>query len=194
MKKALIITIVMLVALMQLAVAPPTVVVPTSTGQGIDPVLNCSIVTGNAASEIAQIDPDGDYLCYDKIGDGDEWDASDSGWTVDGINYTRSVTTNGNTITITAYLDDGELKSFDWDSTEELGVIMVKAGSGCYLIYTYDGAKGDTGLMAPDGKGVSHTTFGWACGDTQDIPEFPTIALPVVAILGLAFFMQRRKE
>ena len=26
------------------------------------------------------------------------------------------------------------------------------------------------------------------------IPEFPTIALPVAAILGLAFFMQRRKE
>jgi hypothetical protein len=26
------------------------------------------------------------------------------------------------------------------------------------------------------------------------IPEFPTIALPIVAILGLAFFMQRRKE
>jgi hypothetical protein len=26
------------------------------------------------------------------------------------------------------------------------------------------------------------------------IPEFPTVALPVAAILGLAFFMQRRKE
>ena len=28
----------------------------------------------------------------------------------------------------------------------------------------------------------------------QEIPEFPTVALPVAAILGLAFFMQRRKE
>ena len=28
----------------------------------------------------------------------------------------------------------------------------------------------------------------------QEIPEFPTLALPVAAILGLAFFMQRRKE
>ncbi|MDG6244915.1 MAG: PEF-CTERM sorting domain-containing protein [Methanolobus sp.] len=27
-----------------------------------------------------------------------------------------------------------------------------------------------------------------------EIPEFPTIALPIAAILGLAFFMQRRKE
>jgi hypothetical protein len=28
----------------------------------------------------------------------------------------------------------------------------------------------------------------------SEIPEFPTVALPVAAILGLAFFMQRRKE
>ena len=28
----------------------------------------------------------------------------------------------------------------------------------------------------------------------EEIPEFPTIALPVAAIIGLAFFMQRRKE
>jgi hypothetical protein len=28
----------------------------------------------------------------------------------------------------------------------------------------------------------------------ESIPEFPTIVLPIAAILGLAFFMQRRKE
>ncbi|SDF56671.1 PEF-CTERM protein sorting domain-containing protein [Methanolobus vulcani] len=28
----------------------------------------------------------------------------------------------------------------------------------------------------------------------EEIPEFPTIAIPVAAIIGLAFFMQRRKE
>ncbi|MDA0525723.1 PEF-CTERM sorting domain-containing protein [Methanococcoides alaskense] len=28
----------------------------------------------------------------------------------------------------------------------------------------------------------------------EEIPEFPTIALPVAAIIGLAFFMQRRKD
>jgi len=27
-----------------------------------------------------------------------------------------------------------------------------------------------------------------------EIPEFPTLALPVVAILGLAFMFQRKKE
>ncbi|MBN2111170.1 MAG: PEF-CTERM sorting domain-containing protein [Methanosarcinaceae archaeon] len=36
----------------------------------------------------------------------------------------------------------------------------------------------DAGLFAPE----------------QEIPEFPTIALPVVAIIGLAFIFQRRKE
>ncbi|WP_406662562.1 PEF-CTERM sorting domain-containing protein [Methanolobus sp. ZRKC3] len=30
--------------------------------------------------------------------------------------------------------------------------------------------------------------------EQTDIPEFPTIALPVVAILGLAFFFQRRRN
>ena len=30
--------------------------------------------------------------------------------------------------------------------------------------------------------------------NNQEIPEFPTIALPIAAILGLAFFFQRRKE
>ncbi|NPE27892.1 PEF-CTERM sorting domain-containing protein [Methanococcoides sp. SA1] len=29
---------------------------------------------------------------------------------------------------------------------------------------------------------------------TIEVPEFPTIALPVAAIIGLAFFLQRRKE
>jgi hypothetical protein len=31
-------------------------------------------------------------------------------------------------------------------------------------------------------------------GNNQEIPEFPTLALPVMAILGLAFMFQRRKE
>jgi hypothetical protein len=36
--------------------------------------------------------------------------------------------------------------------------------------------------------------YGQASRQVESIPEFPTIALPVAAILGLAFFMQRRKE
>ncbi|MDY0385768.1 MAG: PEF-CTERM sorting domain-containing protein [Methanolobus sp.] len=36
--------------------------------------------------------------------------------------------------------------------------------------------------------------YGQASRGVEAIPEFPTVALPVAAILGLAFFMQRRKE
>ena len=38
------------------------------------------------------------------------------------------------------------------------------------------------------------TIRGSATSDTTAVPEFPTIALPVAAILGLAFFFQRRRE
>lgn len=31
-------------------------------------------------------------------------------------------------------------------------------------------------------------------GNTTEVPEFPTIAVPIAAIIGLAFIMQRRKE
>jgi hypothetical protein len=31
-------------------------------------------------------------------------------------------------------------------------------------------------------------------GGIQEIPEFPTVALPIAAIIGLAFMLQRRKE
>ncbi|WP_406669932.1 PEF-CTERM sorting domain-containing protein [Methanolobus sp. ZRKC4] len=35
--------------------------------------------------------------------------------------------------------------------------------------------------------------YGYNCSNTE-IPEYPTIALPMAAILGLAFVFQRRKE
>ncbi len=38
------------------------------------------------------------------------------------------------------------------------------------------------------------TSYASASREVHSIPEFPTVALPVAAILGLAFFMQRRKE
>jgi hypothetical protein len=31
-------------------------------------------------------------------------------------------------------------------------------------------------------------------GGITEIPEFPTVALPIAAIIGLAFILQRRKE
>ncbi|AFV22902.1 hypothetical protein Mpsy_0693 [Methanolobus psychrophilus R15] len=36
--------------------------------------------------------------------------------------------------------------------------------------------------------------YGYNCPETTEIPEFPTIALPIAAILGLAFIFQRKQE
>ncbi len=36
--------------------------------------------------------------------------------------------------------------------------------------------------------------YGYDCTEDAEIPEFPTIALPIVAIIGLAFIFQRKEE
>lgn len=41
-----------------------------------------------------------------------------------------------------------------------------------------------------DGRDSNHHDF-WG---PQEIPEFPTIALPIIAVLGLAFIFQRRRD
>ncbi|WMW24096.1 PEF-CTERM sorting domain-containing protein [Methanolobus sediminis] len=50
-----------------------------------------------------------------------------------------------------------------------------------------------------DEEGSAWVTVGYCeeddgNGGTQEIPEFPTIALPIAAIIGLAFIFQSRKE
>jgi opacity protein-like surface antigen len=143
---------------------------------------------------------------YDFAYKFDNWDKLEN-WEYNAIDdvYVRSATVNGNTITIMAYMDeeDNELKVFAWKSTSPLGIVMTKAGPDCYLKYVYTDTTEDTGLVAPEEKGVSFAIFGWnddgdgGTGGDDDpvpIPEFPTVALPIAAILGLAFFFQRRKE
>lgn len=52
------------------------------------------------------------------------------------------------------------------------------------------------GGLGIDGEGSKKLGNG-ECGGggiDEEIPEFPTVALPIAAILGLAFFFQRRKE
>jgi len=53
-------------------------------------------------------------------------------------------------------------------------------GSGLVISDYCPGDNGDGGTGGDD--------------DPEPIPEFPTVALPIAAILGLAFFFQRRKE
>ena len=44
------------------------------------------------------------------------------------------------------------------------------------------------------GDETAGIAFDTASRDINSVPEFPTIALPVAAILGLAFIFQRRRE
>ncbi|WP_242492487.1 PEF-CTERM sorting domain-containing protein [Methanolobus psychrotolerans] len=55
---------------------------------------------------------------------------------------------------------------------------------GLSATFNYNGTLGNTQFVISD----------YCPGKNGEIPEFPTIALPIAAILGLAFFFQRRKE
>jgi hypothetical protein len=60
---------------------------------------------------------------------------------------------------ITIVNSDGEM--FDWSATNSIGAVMVKAGTG-YNVYHYDPqAMTGSGLIAYEGRGVSHVTFCW---------------------------------
>ncbi|WMW23254.1 PEF-CTERM sorting domain-containing protein [Methanolobus mangrovi] len=79
-----------------------------------------------------------------------------------------------------AYMDIGAVTIKVKDTAPEKALYTVEVGAG-----------------NPDGTNIPSsaiTEFQTVSKSVQLIPEFPTIALPVAAILGLAFFMQRRKE
>lgn len=106
-------------------------------GPGVQPPC---IDTGDAAYECGQI---GDYEFAYKVDNPAE--NGDYG------------PEDGQTITI--WGSDGY--QFNWDvSPYPLGAVMVKAGTG-YLVYEYASALGDTELVAPEGKQVSHVSFCW---------------------------------
>jgi hypothetical protein len=99
----------------------------------------------------------------------------------------------GNTINIS----NSDAYTFDWESEYPVcKVIVVAANSANIYVYNYEvPVYSDTGLVAPYDKEISHVTFCFNNGGgITEIPEFPTVALPIAAILGLAFFFQRRKE
>jgi hypothetical protein len=99
------------------------------------------------------------------------------------------------TIEITAVKDGKEAMAFNWTSDEAVCYMLVKAGNDDSGWIEIAGATSGYGTT-PTSAAISHITFCFGCdgGQDQEIPEFPTIALPIVAILGLAFFFQRRKE
>ncbi|WP_292461394.1 PEF-CTERM sorting domain-containing protein [Methanolobus sp.] len=84
--------------------------------------------------------------------------------------------------------------------------IVLNASGVCEMGYQFEGMMtlvGDgeqytstsaTGLIAGQIPVIGEFAATIEECNVEEIPEFPTIVLPVAAILGLAFFMQRRKE
>ncbi len=173
--KRILLVLLMLVAIM-----------PLATATSVTPDYVSNWTSGDAEFECGQTDCDSDFAY--KI---DGWNQENG---MDGM-YSYA----GNNITIL----NSNGGTFDWESEYPVCAVIVKAGSeqsegGAYIYYYPDGATGDNGLIAPADKDISHVTFCFSeeeeDGGIEEIPEFPTVALPIAAILGLAFFMQRRKE
>jgi hypothetical protein len=152
-------------------------------------------LAGSAEAECAEVDCNSDFAYkIDEWGNASYWGTSDMNGT-----YTHA----GNSITIT----NSDADTFSWASEYPVCAVIVKGGPNANVYYYYvyeEPVYGDTGLTAPfneqSGKtyNISHVTFcfnkGNGNGGIEEIPEFPTVALPIAAILGLAFFFQRRKE
>ncbi|MGL4651158.1 MAG: hypothetical protein ACRC1H_17260 [Caldilineaceae bacterium] len=87
-----------------------------------------------------------------------------------------TLTTQFGTITITpsAVNNDGsQPRSFSWTSTFGIDSVLVKAGRGAN-VYTYSNGTSGEGLVAFQGRGVSHISF---CFDTPTVPT-PTPTSP----------------
>ncbi|MDA0524285.1 PEF-CTERM sorting domain-containing protein [Methanococcoides alaskense] len=104
----------------------------------------------------------------------------------------------GSSITLDAsgsYDPDGFIVSWEWDID---GDGVFDDATGETVMWTWNNVH--TGVVAvrvTDDAGDTDfdaTTVTVNEGGGVEIPEFPTIALPIAAILSLAFFFQRRKD
>lgn len=97
---------------------------------------------------------------------------------------------------VTAYNDSGFTAvdgsgTTNADGTYFIPLTSLMAGDTVYM-------RAESGSSSGTSSGVLNSigyllNFDLAIVNIQ-IPEFPTIALPIAAILGLAFIFQRRKE
>lgn len=168
MKRTLIAVFVVLMTLMTVAVAPPS------------PVGSPVEWDGNQGTE-------NDEVCDDAhFGDngGIHWIAT--GYNATATNYTLTIYVDSVEVEV-AYPDPTAgttgnaihfyTEYYDWTSVNLEAVL------------TFDGTMDSNAKVV-----ISHHCSDDGDGGTQEIPEFPTVALPVAAIIGLAFFFQRRKE
>ncbi|WP_342305581.1 PKD domain-containing protein [Methanolobus sp. ZRKC5] len=87
----------------------------------------------------------------------------------------------------------GSIVSWEWDIDDDG---EFDDASGETVDWTW-GSVGDKVVSLRVTDDVGAIDVGYATvrvNECGEIPEFPTIALPVIAILGLAFFFQRRKD
>ena len=90
---------------------------------------------------------------------------------------------------------DMGIKDYEWDFDGD-GEYDDGTGSTPEYIFTEPGTY-TVGLKVTSWDGINDTdtaSVNIASTSNNQIPEFPTIALPVAAIIGLAFVMQRRKD
>ncbi|MDW7732203.1 MAG: PEF-CTERM sorting domain-containing protein [Methanolobus sp.] len=120
----------------------------------------------------------------------------DFGNTFVGDNDTLQIPNAGDTFTsieITIVKEgEGEAIAFNWTSDLPVCSILVKTGDNDDWVSV--GGETSGSEEVPGQAAISHITFCFDDGNGSEIPEFPTLALPVAAILGLAFLFQRRKE
>lgn len=160
-------------------------------------VLCMSITTAAAQTEDNDI-----RVCQNECPEGTfvakyNWDDED-GWVFD---CGENVVTFSN-----CTLDgDGQPISCDWTSTEYIGSLVVKAGRDT-CTEEEGGYSGDFSKCAQ--SAISHVSFcdgeenGNGNGDNgngdngngdEEIPEFPTMAIPIaISLLAAMFFLRRR--
>ena len=116
--------------------------------------------------------------------------------------YDTAIAGNEHNYNITVYALSGDASVDDVTATLLKTSVAPPAPAGLYVdeevfTLTMDEDAPGTGVwqvyVEVGEIGVSGVQFGSATRNVE-IPEFPTIALPIAAILGLAFFMQRRNR
>lgn len=133
----------------------------------------------------------------------------------EGITVGTNTVSDGNvSLTFEVYSADGQNpeSAMNWTLNTAgykimgVGVMDGVDGGNIYCYESLGGLTSDNFLTTPGPtqgpytfKDISHIDFCYIVyengnGGGQEIPEFPTVALPVAAIIGLAFLFQGRKE
>jgi hypothetical protein len=177
-----ILCLIAIVGITSAASVPPTLVVGTDAK-----LFTCSAVMGAGYNEykLDPVRPEGDPIAYGTYHD----------------------PYNILTILVPSILSPS-YNSIDFTSTSKVMGVIVKDGKdgGFFYDYRTSGTNGDTYLTTPDQctvgtcpKQISHVNFCYASAvypPPPNVPEFPTVALPVgmlIGVVGLVYFVRTRE-